>query len=86
METRKGCWSVAQAKARFSELIDVAVAHGPQTVTRRGRGVAVVIAAKDWKQRSKRKGSLVEFFSASPLRRAGLKLRRRQSRSDPIAL
>ena len=86
MEPRNDRWSVAEAKARFSELLDVAAAHGPQTVTRRGQGVAVVVAAKDWSSRSKRKGSLADFFAASPLRRSGLKLRRRQSRSGPLSL
>ena len=32
-----GTWAVAEAKARFSELIDRALADGPQTITRKGK-------------------------------------------------
>jgi len=30
-------WTVAQAKAKFSEVIDKAHSLGPQTITRNGR-------------------------------------------------
>ena len=29
-------WTVAEAKAKFSEIIERAMAEGPQTITRRG--------------------------------------------------
>ena len=37
-------WTVAEAKAKFSEVIDRAREQGPQTVTRHGKPVAVVSA------------------------------------------
>lgn len=58
---------MAEAKARFSELIECARSDGPQTITRNGRTAAVVVAAEDWRRRSGRVGSLAEFFAASPL-------------------
>lgn len=69
-------WTVAEAKAKFSELIDKAESEGPQTITRHGRTTAVVVAAEQWERKSERKGNLAEFLAASPLRGSGLKLRR----------
>ena len=61
-------WSVAQAKAKFSEVIDKARSLGPQTITRNGRKAVVIVAAQEWERKTKRNGNLAEFFAASPLR------------------
>ncbi len=58
-------WPVAGAKARFSELIEKCAAS-PQTITRNGKPVAVVVGIEEWKRRSARKGSLLEFFQSAP--------------------
>lgn len=71
-------WTVAEAKARFSELIEQARSKGPQIITRHGRTAAVVVSAEEWGQKTKRTGNLAEFFAASPLRDSGLKIRRRK--------
>jgi len=42
-------WSLQDAKARFSEVIDRALADGPQVVTRRGEDTVVIVAFKDFK-------------------------------------
>ena len=69
-------WTVAQAKAKFSEVIEKARSLGPQTITRNGRRAAVVVAAIEWERKTRRKGNLAEFFASSPLRRSGLKISR----------
>ena len=69
-------WTVAEAKAKFSEVIAKANSEGPQTITRNGRRAAVLVAAAEWERRTKRKGTLAEFFAASPLRGSGIKLER----------
>jgi prevent-host-death family protein len=69
-------WTVAKAKAKLSEVIDRAETEGPQTITRNGRKTAVVVAAEEWERKTMRRGSLAEFFAASPLRGSGLKVRR----------
>lgn len=38
-------WTVAQAKAKLSEVIDKAPHHGPQLVTRNGKAAVVVVHA-----------------------------------------
>ena len=69
-------WAVAEAKARFSEVIDRALADGPQTITRKGKEAVVVVSADEWQRKTTRKGNLAEFFAASPLRGTGLKIKR----------
>jgi prevent-host-death family protein len=61
-------WALAEAKARLSEVIEQAISEGPQSITRRGCPAAVVVAAEQRQRRTKRVGSLVEFFVAFPLR------------------
>jgi prevent-host-death family protein len=69
-------WTVAAAKAKLSEVIDRALADGPQTITRRGRETVVVVSAEEWQHKTGRSGSLAEFFAESPLRGAPLKIER----------
>lgn len=79
-------WTVAEAKARFSEIIERALAEGPQTITRRGRTTAIVVGAEEWERKTKRAGNLAEFFAASPLRESGLTIRRRKTPPRKINL
>jgi len=77
---------VAEAKAKFSEIIERAMSEGPQTITRNGRTAAVVVGAEEWQRKTKRAGNLAEFFAGSPLRGSNLKLRRVKARSRKISL
>ncbi len=67
-----GVWTVAEAKAKFSELVDKARLAGPQTVTKNGRTAVVVVSAEEWERKTRRAGNLAEFFAESPLRGSGL--------------
>jgi len=69
-------WTVASAKAKFSEVIDRALADGPQVITRNGRKTVVVVAAEEWEHKGTRNGNLAEFFAKSPLRGSGIKAER----------
>ena len=40
-------WTVAEAKARFIELIEQAQSKGPQTITKHGRTAAIVVSAEE---------------------------------------
>ena len=79
-------WTVAEAKAKFSEIIERAVSEGPQTITKHGRTAAVVVAAEEWERKTKRAGTLAEFFAASPLRGSSLKVRRFKAQPRKICL
>ncbi len=67
-------WTVAEAKAKLSEVIDQAVSNGPQTITRSGRKAVVVVSIEEWERKTSRKGTLADFFAESPLRDSGLTL------------
>ena len=43
-------WPVQDAKARFSELLDLCVREGPQVVTRRGEETAVLVPIQEWRR------------------------------------
>ena len=79
-------WTVAEAKAKFSEVIDRAARKGPQTVTRHGRTAAVVVAAEEWERKTRRSGTLAEFLTSSPLGRSKLRVERRKDRPRKVAL
>ncbi|APO55602.1 type II toxin-antitoxin system Phd/YefM family antitoxin [Bradyrhizobium diazoefficiens] len=68
-------WTLANAKARLSQVIDRAQT-GPQIITRHGKPNAVVVSAEEWARKTARKGTLAEFLLASPLRGADLALDR----------
>lgn len=73
-------WTVAEAKAKLSEVIEHAQTYGPQTITRNGRRTVVLVDVEEWERRTRRSGNLAEFFAASPLRGSGVKIRRSKGR------
>lgn len=79
-------WGVAKAKANLSAVIDRALAEGPQTITRSGRKAVMVVSAEEWARKTQRKGNLAEFFAASPLRGARVRIRRPMSKAREIEL
>jgi prevent-host-death family protein len=79
-------WTVAEAKAKFSEVIESARSRGPQTITRNGRTAAVVVSDEEWRRRTERVGTLADFLAASPLRNSGLQTRRSKQAPRPVKL
>ena len=69
-------WTVAEAKAHFSEVMEQAETSGPQTITRHGKPTVFVVSAAEWERKTKRKGTLAEFLWNSPLRNSGLVIER----------
>jgi len=62
----KASWALHEAKARFSELVDEAVEHGPQAVTRHGERVVVVLAAKEFDRLHGKGRSLLQALRSCP--------------------
>lgn len=79
-------WTAAEAKAKFSEVIDKAQSDGPQTITRNGRATAVIVGAEEWEKKTKRKGTLADFFAASLLRGSGVQIKRLRGRMRKVEL
>jgi antitoxin Phd len=60
-------WQVQQAKARFSELLDRTLKEGPQTVTRHGKPVAVMVPVEEYRRLRPRQKSLKALLASAPL-------------------
>jgi antitoxin Phd len=43
-------WPVQDAKARFSELLEMCLREGPQLVTKRGAETAVLVPMDQWRR------------------------------------
>lgn len=82
----RGTWTVAAAKAKFSELIDKARSNGPQAITKHGHTAVVVVSAEEWERKTRRSGNLAEFFSESPLRGSGLRTLRTKDSPRKVEL
>jgi antitoxin Phd len=67
-------WQLQEAKNKLSEVVDEAMRHGPQVITRRGVQVAIVVSCTDFVRLEQKKTSLSTFFRRSPL--VGLRLER----------
>lgn len=60
-------WQLQEAKNKFSEVVDEALKHGPQVITRRGVETAIVISWADYREMLLKQEKLSEFFRESPL-------------------
>jgi prevent-host-death family protein len=56
-------WPVQNAKDQLSLVIELARTQGPQTITRHGKPMAVVVAAKEFKKLHTLNETPLEFFS-----------------------
>lgn len=72
----EGNWSLAEAKARFSEVVDRARNEGPQHVTKNGKEAVVVVSASEWRRRDRAPLTVHEFLERSPLKGSGIQLDR----------
>ena len=72
-------WQLQDAKSRFSELVERALANGAQIVTRRGRKTVVVLPFDEYERLAKPSDSLTAFLLASPLSGSGLTITRDKS-------
>jgi prevent-host-death family protein len=83
-------WAVAEAKAKFSELIETAREQGAQQITRNGKLVGVLVSPGEWKKAkhtpAQNARTMSEFFKNSPLVDSGLDLRRSRSKARKVEL
>jgi antitoxin Phd len=59
-------WQLQEAKAKFSELVDRAVADGPQIVTRRGEETVVVVSVREWQELAARARPTLKDWLLAP--------------------
>jgi prevent-host-death family protein len=84
-----GTWPVAEAKAKFSEVIETAHEQGAQQITRNGKLVGVLVSPEEWEGRKRREPAqnartMSEFFRNSPLRGSGIKIGRVSLNPRPV--
>jgi prevent-host-death family protein len=60
-------WQLQEAKNKFSEVVEEALQHGPQTITRRGVETVIVLSYEDYRKLVLRQQKLSTFFRESPL-------------------
>ncbi len=65
-------WQLQEAKNKLSAVIDAALSHGPQIITKRGIETVVVLSSHDYRQLCLQQKKLSTFFRESPL--VGLEL------------
>jgi antitoxin Phd len=68
-------WQLQEAKSKFSQLINLALAEGPQFVTRHGEEVVVVLSVDYWAV-AEPKPLLLDLLINSPLAGSGLVIER----------
>jgi antitoxin Phd len=71
-------WQVQEAKAKFSELIRLAI-DVPQYITVRGEPTVVIIAKETYESLKKPQPNLYEFLQNSPFKDIELNLARNKS-------
>lgn len=55
-------WNLAEAKNRLSEVVNLALSQGPQTITRRSDSV-VVVSAADYAELTGARAGFKDFLS-----------------------
>jgi antitoxin Phd len=60
-------WQLQEAKNKFSEVVDEALVHGPQIITKRGIETAVVLSYTEYRRIALQQKKLSDFFRESPL-------------------
>jgi antitoxin Phd len=79
-------WSVQDAKAKFSALLEACQAQGPQIVTRRGAEIAVVTSPGEWRRlQAGQRLSLKELLLRDEARTDELTVARGQLRRRVVA-
>lgn len=59
-------WQLQEAKQKFSELVRRTVEEGPQTVTRHGEEIVVVVPAEEFRRLTGDKPDFKEFLMGGP--------------------
>lgn len=79
-------WQLQEAKNKLSEVVNEAVKHGPQIITKRGVETVIVLSYGQYRKAMLNQKKFSEFFRESPLAKLDLDLRRDKSglRTDVV--
>lgn len=59
-------WQLQEAKSHFSDLVNVAMTHGVQTVTKHGKPAVVVMSVEEYDRKFGTRKSLADALRACP--------------------
>ncbi|MBN2343756.1 MAG: type II toxin-antitoxin system Phd/YefM family antitoxin [Deltaproteobacteria bacterium] len=59
-------WPLQDAKNKFSQLVNTAIAEGPQMVTRRGEEAVVVVPADTYRRLTRKNRTLLDVLQSAP--------------------
>ena len=80
-------WQLHEARNKLSEVVEEALQHGPQIISRRGKETAIVLSYADYRRMLLNQKKLTDFFRESPLADVDLDLTRDTSPTrDEITL
>lgn len=80
-------WQLQEAKNKLSQVVEEALSHGPQVITKRGVEAVIVLSYVEYRKMISAQKPLSVFFRESPLAEEALDLSRDQSELRPdIAL
>jgi len=80
-------WQLQEAKNKLSEVVEEAITHGPQVITKRGVEAVIVLSYAEYRTLLAKQKKLSTFFRESPLSSADLDLTRdRSGLRDEIAV
>jgi prevent-host-death family protein len=63
----KRVWQLQEAKNKLSEVLQEAIQHGPQVITKRGVEVAILLSYSEYRRMIASQKKLSAFFRESPL-------------------
>ena len=63
----RSTWQIQEAKNRFSEVVDLALEKGAQTITRHGKAVVVMLSVEDYAEiNPESKATLLDWLKSCP--------------------
>jgi prevent-host-death family protein len=83
---KKNIWQLQDAKSKFSQLVENAIRHEPQFVTKHGNNAVVILSFDDYQKIIKPQTDLVTFLRSSPLMGAELDISRNKDLPRDIEL
>jgi antitoxin Phd len=72
----KRVWQLQEAKSKLSQVLQEAIQHGPQIITKRGVEVAILLSCSEYRKMVASQKKLSAFFRDSPLASVDLDLDR----------
>ena len=60
-------WPLQEARTHLRDVVDGAIHHGPQRITRHGKDAVIVVSEAEWTRQTKDKPSFGSLLAESPM-------------------